>query len=224
MILRHTVENTWTQYLSDTVNALNNNYIFGSTKVTPARAHKNKTKYDEIIRDLRAKKIGQNLPNTFVEQKRVIKKYLRSRKSKGRRIGDAVTLNFFSKDAMTKSFDFQVLPSDYFLLSLFPFGPCFYFSLSTIFVAFLDHILFDLFDLNFSPCGPILVQKFFSICFNIFDHAFTLHISVVEHFVKHIIACCNIERVSKRSAVVVDHIWFPTNLSLFSLFRRAQPF
>ena len=87
---------------------MNTNYIYGSTKVTPKKAHENKPIYDEIIRSLRAK-TRNDLPNDFKRQNIAIRRYLRSRKSHLKKKGDYVYLNFDQKEGInSKSFDFQV--------------------------------------------------------------------------------------------------------------------
>ena len=108
MLLRHKLENTWQKYLEDVTKSMNTNYIYGSSNVTPEKAHQNKPIYDEKIRALRAK-TRNDLPNDFKRQNIVIRKYLKSKKSQGKKIGNYVYLNFDQKEGISsKSFDFQV--------------------------------------------------------------------------------------------------------------------
>ena len=98
------------RYLPSVTASLNSNYIYGTTTITPSKAQHNKNKYDVLIREIRKKQNRATAPLSPEKQAKVIRAYLRSKKSKNKRPGNLVYLNFSpSQSTMSKSYDFQVL-------------------------------------------------------------------------------------------------------------------
>ena len=109
MLLRQKLTDEWEQFVNDITYGLNHNYIYGTDNITPQKAHLSPNKYDVVIRKIRHKRVPEPYPFRRSKQQKVIEKYLRSKESRGKKIGSYVYLNFNPGSGMgTKSYDFQV--------------------------------------------------------------------------------------------------------------------